>query len=375
MKTSKSIFVIFLISLFVAFIFNGCKKSSEGTDKVGAVIVLSGNSAKWGEMARNAIELILNDEDYTGKQESKIKVIYEDSRGEPSKAISGIKKLITVDRVPIIVGDMLSSTTLAMAPIANENKVVLIGISSSSPAVTNAGPYIYRVWPSDLYEGEALASWAISNEIKSVAIIYIKNDYGEGLKDAFQKKFIQVGGSIKSNEYFTDTDKNYRNIITKVLNSNPDAIYIVGYYENTALVVKQIREQNKNVIILGTSSAEHESLINVAGKGAEGFVYPLSSDWDLSNLSPEQEIFRNKFLNKYGEDPDWAAVHGADAILVALETLKHAKTGEQIKAYIDKTQNFNVITGPITFDENGDVINKPIIFKTVKNGKFISIEK
>ena len=365
----RTISFILLICIF-AIHFLGCDgNESNNRVKIGATLVLSGNSAKWGEMAKNGIELILEEKNSDPNLKNNYKVIYEDTRGEPSKAISGFKKLIDVDKVQIVLGDMLSSTTLAMSPMANDSKVVLIGISCSAPAVTNAGPYVYRVWPSDLYEGTALANWAIDQKIEKVGVIYLKNDYGEGLKDAFKKRFALLGGTVLQEEYFTDSDKNYRNSIQKVLNG-VDAVYVVGYYENTALIVKQIREVNQTVRILGTSSSEHESLLQIAGKAAEGFIYPLSSDWDLEKLNVNQKMFRDKFFQQYGVEPDWAAVHGADAAIVAINALERANMGPDIKKYIDKEHNFDGITGLLTFDENGDVINKPIVIKTVRNNTF-----
>ncbi len=370
----KKYLIKVLLVISTSILLLGCGEKKNNGINIGSVVVMSGSSALWGQMAQKGISIVLDDYNLDKAANEKINVIYEDSKGEPSSAISALNKLISADNVQVVLGDMLSSTTLAMAPVANKNKVVLIGISCSAPAITEAGPYIYRVWPSDLYEGEALAKWAINQSLKRISIIYLKNDYGEGLKDAFANTFVKLGGTIKGTGFFTDQEQNYRNIITKVVNG-VDAIYIVGYYENTALIIRQIREINQNVKILGTSSAENEALIKIAGKAAEGFIYPLSSDWDLQKLNNKQEIFRDKFVKKYKVEPDWAAVHGADAVLVAIDALQHAKTGPQIKAYIDKEKNFDGITGKITFDENGDVINKPITFKTVKNGQFVDFKR
>ena len=78
-----------------------------------------------------------------------------------------------------------------MAPIAEKSKTVLIAISASAPAITNAGEYIYRVWPSDLLEGSVLAEFVAKNKYKKVCILYIQTDYGTGLRDAFKKTFEQ----------------------------------------------------------------------------------------------------------------------------------------------------------------------------------------
>ena len=136
-------YLVMLLVFFTIFTvsFSGCKQQEEKgakkevkvakeekkdeVIKIGAVLLLSGGNALWGENARKAIDLIIKDvnnkKDINGKM---VKVIYEDSKGDPKEAVSALKKLIEINNVPAVLGDMLSATTLAMAPLANQNKVI-----------------------------------------------------------------------------------------------------------------------------------------------------------------------------------------------------------------------------------------------------------
>jgi branched-chain amino acid transport system substrate-binding protein len=290
---------------------------------IGAVLQLSGDNALWGENARKAINLLsgqLNDSG--GIAGRKVVVLYEDSKGEPKTAVSALRKLVDFNRVPVVLGDMLSSTTLAMAPHANDSKTVIIGISCSSPAITLAGPYIYRVWPSDLYEGEAFADWAYKTGLRSVSIAFLNNDYGNGLRTAFARRYSALGGRIVMEEGYTQVRSEARNLATKLRSAASDAVYIVGYYEDSALILRELRQAGYKGKLLGTSSSIHEKLLEIAGSAANGFTAALVNDFDKDHLTPRQRQFFDDYKTHYGQDPDWAATHAGDAFEVAVQCLK-----------------------------------------------------
>jgi branched-chain amino acid transport system substrate-binding protein len=355
-----------------------CRPSNSPRDQavsLGAVLAQSGDSALWGQNARKAMELILDEVNSAGGIDGRqVRVIYEDSQGDPKAAVSAFRKLASVNKVPVVLGDMLTSTTLAMAPLANQDETVLIGISCSSPAITDAGPFVYRVWPSDLYEGKVFAEYVFAQKLPSVAIIYLNNDYGNGLKDAFKSRFLALGGRVLDEEAYLDTDRDFRAIAAKVKAVNPNAVYIVGYYEDTGRVIRDLRQMGVSARLLGTSSAIHEKLLEIAGQGAEGFTAAVVNDFDLESLTEEQKAFVAKYRDRYGSDPDWAATHGADALLVALDCLRNGKTtGKEAKDFIDARRTFHGINQGVKFDENGDVVEKPIAVKEVRGGKFTTI--
>jgi len=346
------------------------------TIKIGAILLLSGENALWGENAQKAINLLVEETNLRGGiNGKKVKILYEDSKGDPKIAVAAFNKLTNIEHVPAILGDMLSVTTLAMSPSANKSKVVLMGISCSAPSITEAGPFVYRVWPSDLYEGKVFAEWVYKKGFKDIAIVYINNDYGNGLKEAFSKRFIELGGRITIAEGYTSAQQDFRPIIIKLKQSKPQGVYIVGYYEDTAQFIKEAKQQGLSSQLFGTSSSVHSKLFDIAGQASEGFIVAMVNDFDVNNLTPKQKEFLEKYRNLYKQDPDWAATHAADAFLVIKQCLeKGCKTGEEIKRCIDNQRTFDGINIGVTFDDNGDVINKPIVIKKVENGRFIDIE-
>jgi branched-chain amino acid transport system substrate-binding protein len=208
--------------LLLAVIAGACLQDTQSDEiKIGAILPLTGEAAEYGEDAKLGIDLAVEEINAAGGINGKmIQVVYEDSQATPSQGVAAIQKLITVDKVPVIIGAMASSVTLAIAPIAEENKVVLLSPASTAPQITEAGDYIFRNEVSDAYGGKAQAELTWDElGIKNVAILCINNDYGVGTADTFKKNF---GTSFYSGTVFitrlfvTSLNKNHISSIVHV---------------------------------------------------------------------------------------------------------------------------------------------------------------
>jgi len=372
--------VVLAIPLLLSLVgFGSCSggSSSRSTLRVGAVLPLTGDSAAWGDQGRKGIEAAVKEiNDSGGINGQSLEVVYEDSQANPRLAVSAISKLISVDKVPAVVGDMVSATTLAMAPIAEEKQVVLIAPSASAPAISDAGKFIYRVWPSDLLEGSELAKWAHGQGYKRVCVLYISTDYGLGLSKVFQQTFESLGGSVPSTQGYAQDETNFKPYLARVKSENPDAVYLISYYKDAALALKQAKEIGLNAQFFGATAVESPELVKLAGDAAEGLIYPTIVDFDPANPNDNQRAFIEKFRAAYKTDPDWASSHAHDALLVIAEAMRSgARTGDEIRQAIDKKREFSGVTGRIIFNEKGDVVDKPVAIKMVKNGKFEPFKK
>jgi branched-chain amino acid transport system substrate-binding protein len=341
--------------------------------RLGAVLPLTGDSASWGQQGRWGIDFAVRQINARGGiQGRQIEIVFEDSQALPRLAVTAFSKLTQVDHVPAVIGDIVSATTLAMAPLAEERQVVLIAPTASAPALTKAGKFIFRVWPSDLLEGGAAANWARSQGMQKAAILHIANDYGSGLAGAFGARFESLGGKVVSIQSYGQDQTDFKPYLLRVKSEAPDVVYLVSYYKDAAQLLKQAKEIGVNRKFLGATAVESPDLLTLAGTAAEGLVYPTIVDFDPSNPTATQTRFISEFKAAYGKDPDWASSHAHDAALVILEVMKAgAITGEQIRAAIDKRRVFEGVTGPIHFDENGDVIDKQVVMKTVRGGAFV----
>jgi len=368
----KRIFSLVVILLIICgLIWVSCqKKVEEKVVKIGAVLVLTGPNAKAGQSAKQGIEMAVEEINASGGVKSrKIKVIYEDDGGEPQKSVSAVQKLINVDKVLAILGPMWSSCVLAVAPIVESKGVVILSPTASSPKITYAGDYIFRNTYSDAIEGAKTAEFA-SKELKygKAGILFINNDYGVGLKDAFKRKFEELGGKIVIDEGYDPKTTDFRTILVKVKERSPEVIYIAGYSEMGQLL-RQMRETGIKIPVLSCIMFEISDIAKVAGKAAEGVIYAYPS-YDPEKGNEITLKFAKKFKEKYGTLPDPEAAFSYDAVkILALAMERGGFTSEDIKNALYKIKGYNGVTGKTSFDENGDVI-KPVGFKRVHNGKY-----
>lgn len=373
-RVSKFSGIVVMLGVFLLVLFSGqaFPESQLSSIKIGAVLPLTGDSAAWGEQGKYGIELAVEEINAKGGiNGKKLEVVYEDSQAVPKNSVTSIQKLINVDKVPAVIGDIVSATTLSMAPIAEKSQTVLIAISASAPAITDAGEYIYRVWPSDLLEGSVLAEFVVKNKYRSVCILYIQTDYGTGLRDAFKKTLEQKGGKVVLTQGYKQDETDFKPALLKIKSKKPDAVYIVGYYKDSGLILKQAKEIGLKSQFFGATAVESPKLIEIAGDAAEGLIYATITDFDTENPTPGAKEFIEKFKKKFGVTPDWASSHSHDAVVVIAEAMKKGgTTGTRIKKTIDSQKRFDGVTGKIVFDKNGDVIDKPVTIKTVQNGKF-----
>jgi len=187
------IVVIIIIILVVIFY----KPQPEDIIKIGIIGPLTGNAGEYGQNIKNALGMALEEINKTGGVKGrKLQLIYEDSACEPAKGVTAIQKLINVDEISIVIDMACSSVALAEAPIAETSKVLLMLSTASNYKIKDAGEYIFRVFPSDAFQGKELAEFIISSNYKKVAVIYINNDYGFGLQKVFSEEFKQLGGKI-----------------------------------------------------------------------------------------------------------------------------------------------------------------------------------
>lgn len=358
-------------ALSVVLIFLSATAYAQSELKIGVLFPLSGDAGSYGERGKNGIELAVDELNAKGGARGRrLRVIYEDSKADPRTGVAAMTKLANVDKVPAVIGDIVSAVTLAVAPIAERNKVVLLSPTASAPAVSHAGDYIFRIWPSDLAEGKEIAAFAIKTGFKRVGILYMQNDYGIGIKNVFVKTFSGAGGSVVLALGYKPDESDFRSYLGRLAEAKPDAIYLAGYFKDSALVLKQARELGIKTQFLGTTAVEDPKLIEIAGEAAEGLIYPLATGYDAESLDMDIQSFRKRYAERFKAEPDWVPAQAYDALkLIAYAVQKGGVTGPEIRKTLSVVKGYRGVTGDITFDENGDVA-KPVTIKVVRQGKF-----
>lgn len=368
----------FLALLFFIASISSCKKEganggAEGGDiVVGEFASLTGGTASFGtsvtEGSRLAFEEINAAGGVLGRQ---IKTVTEDDQSKTEEATSAVQKLISRDQVVAILGEVASSRSMAAAPIAQSSKIPMISPASTNEEVTKKGDYIFRICFIDPFQGEALANFAL-NSLKAkraAVLIDVRQDYSIGLADAFKKTFLAGGGQIVQEQSYSSGDKEFRAQLTSIRGSQPEVLFVPGYYNEVSLMVRQARELGIKVPMLGGDGWDSPELTKGAEKEFENTF--LSNHFAKEDPDPLVQSFVSKYKQKYGKDPDAMAALGYDAARILAEAITRAGTteGTKLRDAIAQTKDFNGVTGKITLNAQRNA-EKPLTILKIVNGQF-----
>jgi branched-chain amino acid transport system substrate-binding protein len=271
--------------------------------------------------------------------------------------------------VVLILGEVASSNSLAMAEKAQAAGVPMITHASTNPAVTEKGDYIFRVCFIDPFQGAVMAKFARENlKLNQVAILQDnKSAYSIGLKDVFSSKFAEMGGKITVTESYSQGDTDFRAQLTAIKKTKPQAIYVPGYYNDVGIIARQKQELGLTVPLLGGDGWDSEKLYELGGAALDGSYF--SNHYSPDNPDPKVQKFIADYKAAYGGVPDSLAALGYDAAKVAIAALEKAKdlSGPAIRDAIAQTKGFNGVTGTITLDEKRNPVKSAVILKIGDN--------
>ena len=339
-----AVIVIALIAVF------SVQKPKEEVIKIGVMTPLTGFSQENGQYIRKGIELAYSQIKF---KNSKVELIFEDSMCDPKTGISAYHSLRNKG-CNIMIGSVCSGVTLAVAPLAEQDKVVFISATASSPEITNAGDYIFRVYPSDELDALTLSNFVKG---KNVSVVSINNDYGEGIVEKLEEKLEK---KIILKEKFKIGESDFRSILTKIKSSNSQAIILVGYPENTLNFLQQAKELGINKTIVGSTAT---FTVNLFDKDYPNFYFTSP------NIpSKERNFFIELYKMKYGVEPNFPAEYGYDNFLILATALNKTKNVKNLKEELYKTSAFGA-TGKIGFDSNGDRTGMEMGVYQIRNHK------
>jgi len=369
-SSNPIIYALAAILMAVTFFNLGCGKK-EKVIKIGAILPLTGSAAPYGQNAQRGIDLALGELlNNSEKQKYKVEVVYQDSKTEPKEAVNALRQLYDTEGIRYIIGDINSTGMLAMAPIAEKNKILLLSPGASNPDISDAGDWIFRNWHSDALEGQIAAQLAFDSlGWKTAAVLYVNAAYGVGLAKTFKSVFEFKGGKIVAYEAYTQDATDMRTQIVKILNSKPEGIYLPGWPKEMSVALKQLKEINSTLPILSSQGFDDPSILKLAGNAAESVIFSVPEIPDPND--PIVKSFNERYQKQYGQPPGVCSASGYDALRIyawAIDSV--GNNPEEVRKLMANLKNFPGADGPITFDKYGDLL-KPFMFKTVKDGKFI----
>jgi branched-chain amino acid transport system substrate-binding protein len=364
----KLLAVVLAVLTFTLLLATGCSGTfvNNGKIVIGAVLPFTGDNSLYGDNEKKGITLALQE---VKKRWPNLKadVVFEDSKGEAKTGSLAIQKL-KAQGVEFFIDDAMSAVTFAMLPALGPD-ALMISTGATNPKLSGSSPYFFRIWNSDAEEGAQAAqlSLKVRPAAKKVAVLYVNNDYGVGLKDVYLRDVAKIIPGVVVRDFsYESTQTNLRDLAAVVRGFIPDLIYVIGYGPQTGLVVKELRAYKIGAAIVSTVTTEDPKFMERAGSAAEGviYVYPKSPS------GVEADTFRNLFAQAFSGQPGILADHAYDAVLLyGMAFNAGAKTPSDVQHWFQGMTQFDGASGAIKFDPNGD-IHSPYDLKSVQRGAF-----
>lgn len=339
---------------------------SSGEIVVGYYGDLTGRTSNFGQSTKKGVEMAADELNKTGGINGRqIRILSEDDEGRPEKAATVVTKLIDQDRVIALLGEVASGNSLAAAPKAQAAHVPMISPSSTNPAVTQVGDYIFRVCFIDPFQGEVMAKFAANTlKAKKAAIMLDFNSpYSRGLTEFFEASFTKLGGQIVNKQSYTQGDRDYKGQLTAIRSTSPDVIYVPGYYGEVGVIAKQAQQLDIRVPLLGGDGWDATQLWDLGGNALNGDF--ISNHYSVDDPSPAIQKFVADYRGRYGIVPDALAALGYDAMQVLAESIRRAGTteGPKLRDAIAQTKNFPGVTGRISIDSQRNAVKPAVVLK------------
>lgn len=354
------------------------RPAARGTATAGEILVgeygsLTGSEATFGQSAHNGIAMAVEELNAAGGVHGrKIRVISEDDQSKAEEAANAVSKLISGNDVVAILGESASSNSLAAAPICQRAGVPMISPSSTNPAVTLVGDYIFRMCFIDPYQGPVLARFAAADlGAKRAAILTdVRSDYSRGLTETFRKAFTEAGGTVVAEQSYSKGDSDFRAQLTVIGKARPEVIFVPGYYSDAGPIAVQARDLGIKVPLLGGDGWESPKLIEIGGEAMEGAMY--SNHYHADDPAPAVRAFVSGYEKKFRARPDAVAALAYDATKLLADAIRRAGPGftrEKVRDALAATDGLQGVTGAITFDENRNPRGKRAVIIEVRNGR------
>ncbi len=375
-----------LIGILIVLLLIGCTSHQQNTSnepiKIGFIGPLTGDAADYGIVARDSINLAVDEINTAGGINNQrcggnqrclgagrpLQIIWEDGKCNGREANTAAQKLISEDHVKIILFGGCSGEVLGAAPILEQNHVIGFGPYTSSPDITNAGDYIFRNSYSDKDSGKAAAE-TIAKKYKTVGVIAELTDFAQAYKKVFIEEFDRQGGKVLMAEDYQPESRDFRTSLLKIINSKPTAIFVNPQSSATGIaILQQLREQRNTIPVYTNFFLSSEDAQKNAGNAAENVVFIA----DPKPAGTQTQTLFEKYKQIYGKDPTYAYPLPAtyDAVYMLAKAIREVGyDGEKIKNWLYKMPDYEGTLGTYHFDENGDVVGIKPVVKIMKDGK------
>ncbi len=350
--------------------------SSQEVVRIAHVAGLTGPVAYFGKDtengARMAIEA-LNARGVTiGGKKVTFQLVAEDDAADPKQATSVAQKLVDA-KVNGVIGHQTSGTTIPASKIYHTAGIPQISHSSTSPKYTQQDfNTAFRVIANDVQLGQALGRYATgAMKAKRVAVVDDRTAYGQGLATEFSRSLQKAGGSVVAREFTNDKATDFSAIVTRIRATKPDLVFFGGMNATAGPMLRQMKQLGMNVRMMGGDGICSDEIFKLSGGTmTDGQVVCAEAGGVQGDAKAGMDKFRADYKKRFGIDVQINAPYAYDATMAMAEAMVKAGSAAPAKylPVLAKIQ-YQGVTGPIAFDQRGDIRDGTITLYTFKGGK------
>lgn len=359
--------------LFLAlFLMAAC--SDHDPVKVGFLAGISGRVADLGIGGRNGVLLAVEMRNASGGIAGRpVKLIVEDDKQNATRAKEGWQRLIDKNVVAVI-GPMTSSMAVALAPLANQSRTLLLSPTATSTLLSGKKDYFMRVVSSTATYAKRSANYHYHHlGARRAAVIYDKKNlaYTQSWLADYRKEFERLGGQINPVIPFESNDYvNFAGLVDGVVAGAVDSLLVLANSVDAASIVQKLRQKSDSILFITSEWAATERLIELGGKAVEGGV--MAQVIDRNSTEPGYRAFKKAYFQRFGREPGFAGLTGFDAANVIFDALEISQSGQNLRDVILQKSRFMGAQSELIFDEYGDTERQNFL-TTIKDGKYVRL--
>jgi len=383
---TKLKWISLLLCLFASLVLTIVSSSAFAADdvyKIGAIFSTTGGGSSLGVPEKNTIDMLEKEiNDAGGIKGHKIQIVFYDDASDETNTRNKVSKLISEDKVSVIIGPTLSGTSLAIVTLVQDAKIPLVSCAASVKIVEPVADHkwVFKTPQSDVLVGQRIVDYLKVLKITKVAIITAKTPFGASGKEQLEKLLPAAGIEIIAKEEFGEKDPDTLVQLTKIKGANPQAVICWSISPGGAIVTRSMKSELKmDIPLIMSHGVANMEYITLSGDSANGVVFPSGKMLIASGLAkndPQKKLlvkYTTDYKAKYNTEPSTFGGHGWDALMIVVEAMKKAGNDPaKIRDEIEKTKRFIGTAGVFNFsptDHNG-LAKDCLVMVKILNGKW-----
>ena len=349
--------------------------------KIGHVGPTSGAIAHLGKDNENGAIMAIEELNAAGVmidgKKVKLELMAEDDAADPKQGTAVAQKLADA-KVAGVIGHLNSGTSIPASKIYSDAGIPQISPSATNPKYTRQGfKTTFRVVADDVHLGSTLGKYAVGTlKGKAIAVVDDRTAYGQGVAEEFVKAVEAAGGKVVAKEFTTDKATDFNSILTTIKGKKPDVVFFGGMDAVAGPMLKQMKSLGIKAKFMGGDGICSTELIKLAGDAAgDDQVFCAEAGGVEGEAKVGMDEFKAKFKTKFNADVQVYAPYVYDSVKIMVAAMVAANSSDPAKylPVLAATKDFKGVTGPITFDEKGDIKNGALTLKTIKGGQLVTL--